>query len=142
MTYLVYINLYDDELEKLRSGKKTMVITCGHCRKPSRQHIQIGDTIVFAEKQSEKNILRGEAMVQQVFVSGKLSKEESKNLVESYNDKLLLSTEQKKRYKNKQFLVLVSISNFQESYMQLKNGFETKSKSTWIPINDINSIKN
>jgi hypothetical protein len=141
MTHLVYINQYDDEIEKLRSGQKTMVITCGLRRKPSRQHIQIGDIIVFAEKQSYKTVLRGEAVVQQVFVSGKLSKEESQNLVESYNDKLLLTTEQKKRYKHKQFLVLVSISNFQELYMQLKNGFDTTSNSTWIPINDINSIK-
>lgn len=141
MTHLVYINQCDKEIEKLRSRQKTMVITCGLCRKPSRQHIQTGDTILFAQKQSDKIILRGEAMVQQVFVSGKLSKEESQNLVESYNDKLLLSAEQKKRFKNKQFLVLVSISNFQESNMQLKNGFDTKSNSTWIPINDINSIK-
>lgn len=141
MTHLVYINQYDDEIEKLRSGQKTMVITCGLCRKPSRQHIQIGDIIVFTEKQSDKTVLRGEAVVQQVFVSGKLSKEESLNLVESYNDKLLFTAEQKKRYKHKQFLVLVSISNFQELYIQLKNGFDTKSNSTWIPINDINSIK-
>jgi ASC-1-like (ASCH) protein len=140
MNHLVHIDQDENDLDKLKSGQKTMIITCGLCRQPSRDRIHIGDTILFAEKSGNKTCIRGNAKVQNVFVSGKLSREESLNLVESYNNRLMLSTAQKKRYKTKQYLVLVTISNFNEVNTPIDLRLEAMSQNTWIPIKHIENF--
>ena len=115
MKHTVYIDRNSNELENLILGIKKMVILSGSIRNAKHLGIEPGDTIDFAYKKNNQTITVGKAMVEKVFVSGKLSREESQNLVESFNDKLMLTNEQKKKYKNKQCLVLISISKFVET---------------------------
>jgi hypothetical protein len=112
MEYVLYLDNASNEMEYLISGSKTMIIKPLSCRNRKQIRIDTGDTLYFTSPE-DKQIPKAKATVYSVFNSGRLSTEESKQLVESYSDKLMLDNIAKKRLRGKRSLTLISIKDFE-----------------------------
>jgi hypothetical protein len=111
MDHVVYLDHKAQELENLVLGTKTMLIRGAMGRKLPYGRIEANDTLYFVENSGD-GLVKGKALVQNVFFSGKLSKEESTQLVDSFANQLLLDSELKKRFRGKRYLTLITVRDF------------------------------
>lgn len=108
MVHLVYCDNVSKELLKILSGNKTMVIRGASGRKIPHSRVFKGDILYFMEKGTKK--ISAKAVVTNVLNYVKLSDEEINNIIESNNDKLVLTDKQKERW-HKKCLCLIEFSN-------------------------------
>ncbi|MFW6294394.1 MAG: hypothetical protein ACOC1M_01600, partial [Halanaerobium sp.] len=81
MDHLVYLDAKANELEKLFDGSKSMIIRGAAGRKLPYGRVNEGDVLYFINNNSE-GLVKARAIVDSVFNSEKMSKEESTALVE------------------------------------------------------------
>lgn len=113
MDHVVYLDAKADELENLLSGKKKMIIRGATGRKLPYGRVYENDSLYFINNNGEGEIL-ATAQVKSVFNSEKLSEQESIDLVNKNQKKLLLTDKQFTKWAGKRYLVLIDIKNVKE----------------------------
>lgn len=113
MDHIVYLDRRANEFENLKSGQKSMIIRGAMGRKVPFGKVALGDTLYFTENDGKK-LIKAKAEVLHVFNSCQLTIEESKQMVDSFNDRLMLDSGLRKRFRGKRYLVLITLKDFQE----------------------------
>ncbi|NLY21216.1 MAG: hypothetical protein GXZ08_08050 [Tissierellia bacterium] len=111
MVHLVYCDNKEKVLDKILSGKKTMLIRGAAGRKIPHSRVFKEDILYFMEKGSKK--ITAKSIVKEVQNYAKLKEEEISDILESNQNKLALSPSQKKRW-HKKCLCLVEFHNLEE----------------------------
>lgn len=140
MDHIVYLDNKAKELDNLKSGEKTMIIRGAMGRKLPYGRIEEGHTLYFIENNGD-GLVKGKATVQNVFNSGQLSKEESYSLVDSFNDKLMLDSGLRKRFRGKRYLVLITLKDFEEVKPFRIDRSEYGNMDDWLPVGEIEKCK-
>lgn len=95
MVHLVYCDNVAKELSKILAGQKTMIIRGASGRKIPHSRVFKDETLYFMEKGTKK--ISAKARVTNVLNYVKLTDEEITAVIESHNDKLVLTDKQKER---------------------------------------------
>lgn len=140
MDNVVYLDYKAKELENLKSGNKKMVIRGATGRKLPYGRINKSDVLYFIENKGD-GLVKGKAIVEKVFNSDKLTKEQSIEIVEKNQDKLLLNAGLKKRFAGKRYLVLITIKNFEEIEPFKIDRSDYGNMDDWLPVESIDSVR-
>lgn len=140
MDNVVYLDFKAKELENLKSGNKTMIIRGAMGRKLPYGRLNKSDVLYFIENKGD-GLVKGKAIVDNVFNSEKLTKEESIEVVEQNQDKLLLNEGLKKRFSGKRYLVLITIVDFEEIEPFKIDRSDYGNMDDWLPVEDIDKVK-
>lgn len=137
--HIVYLDKKAKELDKMLHHEKTMIIRGAAGKKiPLGGRVKSGDILYYVETGSSL-LITHKAVVKDVFETEKMSEEESKMMVDTYQNKLQLSKEQLKRWAGKKCLCLIEVYPPEEiepfSYIREKN------MDDWIIVDDINHVK-
>ncbi len=140
MDHIVYIDHKAKELEHLKSGDKTMIIRGAMGRRTPYGEVSVGDILYFIENKGDR-LIKGAAEVEEVFNSGKLTKEESAELIEKYQNKLMLDTGLLKRFSGKRYINLFTITNFEELEPFAFDRTKYPKMDDWLLVEDIDTIR-
>jgi hypothetical protein len=140
MEHVVYIDAKANELAKLLSGEKTMIVRGATGRKLPYGRVANEDTLYFINNDAEGRV-RAKASVKSVFNSEKMSKEESTALVESNQDKLQLTAKQFKRWAGKRYIVLIEIGDVEELSPFPIDKSDYGNMDDWLPVENIETVK-
>ena len=113
MDHVVYLEAKEKELDKLKSGQKSMIIRGAAGRKLPHGRVHPGEVLWFVENSGD-GLVRCRATVKNVFNSEKLSKQESQKLISDNQTMLCLTPNQIKRWGSKRYLVLIEVEDLQE----------------------------
>ena len=111
MVHLVYCDDKEKVLEKIMSGKKTMVVRGAAGRKIPHSRVFEGEALYFMKKGTAK--ITAMAMVENVQNYVKLSDDEILKTFEANQERLQLSDRQKERW-HKKCLCLVAFKDVKE----------------------------
>ncbi len=139
MDHIVYLDYKAKELENLSSGKKTMIIRAAMGRKLPYNRVFKDDVLYFIENKGD-GLVKAKAIVENVFNSEKLNKEESFTLVEGKQEQLLLDAGLKKRFAGKRYIVLITIKDFKTIEPFKIDMSEYKNMDDWLPVENINNV--
>jgi hypothetical protein len=141
MNHLVYLDAKANEMEKIFTNKKTMIIRGATGRKVPYGLVKTGDTLYFINNNSE-GIIKATAEVFNVINSEKMDKETSISLIKKFQDKLQLTDKQFQRWGGKRYIVLVEIKNVKEiKPFQFNRDDFKKKMDDWLIFEKIDSIK-
>ncbi|MFC1554453.1 hypothetical protein ACFL7D_07460 [candidate division KSB1 bacterium] len=140
MDHVVYLDTAAKEMENLLSEKKTMIIRGAAGRKMPYGRVAEGDILYFINNNAEAKI-RAKALVESVFNSGKMSKDESVTLVEKNQHELQLTAKQIKRWAGKRYLVLISVTDFEEIEPFRFDKSDFKNMDDWLLVENIEKVK-
>ncbi|RCW38545.1 hypothetical protein [Marinilabilia salmonicolor] len=140
MDNVVYLDFKAKELENLKKGTKTMIIRGAMGRKLPYGRVDISDVLYFIENNGD-GLVKGKAVVENVFNSEKLAKEQSIELVEQNQNKLQLNSGLIKRFAGKRYLVLISIKDFEEIKPFKIDRSEYGNMDDWLPVGNIDKVK-
>lgn len=141
MNHVVYLDAKANEIEKIFTNKKTMIIRGATGRKVPYGLVNIGDILYFINNNAEGTI-KATAEVFNVINSEKMDKETSISLINKFQDKLQLTEKQFQRWAGKRYIVLVEIKNVKEikSFQFNRDNFKNK-MDDWLIFENIESIK-
>ncbi len=111
---MVHIAVCDNKfnvLEKIKDGKKTMLIRGADGRKLPHSRVFVDDELYFFEKNSKA--INYKARVLDVHNYTKLTNQEIDKILEDNKDKLALENKQQEKYKKK-CLCLIEFDSFEE----------------------------
>lgn len=111
MVHLVYCDDKEKVLEKILSGKKTMVIRAAAGRKIPHSRVFEGEKLYFMKKGTSKISAAAEVKSVQNFV--KLTEEQIDDVLDKNADKLNLSEKQRLRW-HKKCICLTEFQNVEE----------------------------
>ncbi len=140
MDNVVYLDCKAKELENLKSGKKTMIIRGAMGRKLPYERVNKSDVLYFIENKGD-GLVKAKAVVDSVFNSEKLTKEESTEIVEQNQDKLLLNAGLQKRFSGKRYLVLITVKDFKEIEPIKIDRADYGNMDDWLPVGDIKKVR-
>ncbi len=140
MDHVVYLDAKAKEFEKLIEGTKTMIIRGATGRKMPYERVFEGDQLYFIRNNGE-GLFVGKAKVSFVYNSKKMTKEESIELVDSYKEKLNLSSAQSKRWMGKRYLVLIEVDDLSEIEPFEIDRSKCGKMDDWLPVEDIDTMK-
>lgn len=140
MDHVVYVDAKEKDLQKLLEGKKRMVVRAAMGRRLPYGRVNIGDRLYFIGNKGEGRV-HAQAQVSFVLNSEKLSKDESRQLIEAYQDELQLSAEQFNRVIGRRYIVLVCVTNVQAVPSFLIDRSEFGNMDDWLPVEDIERVK-
>ena len=140
MDHVVYLDAKSNEFEKLLDGSKTMIIRGATGRKLPYGRVDKGDVLYFINNNAE-GVVKAKAVVSSVINSEKMNSEASIELVEEYQQKLLLSDKQFQKWAGKRYLVLIEVDGFKEvdSFPIDKSNYGNM--DDWLPVENIESVK-
>lgn len=140
MDHVVYVDHKAEELEKLLSGEKTIVIRGATGRKLPYGRVNMGDVLHFIRNNGE-GLARAKAKVDRVINSERMTPGESKQFVDKNADELQLSDAQYKKWAGKRYLVLIHVFDVEEiePFGIDKSGY--KNMDDWLPVEEIDSVK-
>ncbi|MBZ0243811.1 MAG: hypothetical protein K8F24_11385 [Bacteroidales bacterium] len=141
MDHVVYLDSKAKELENLINGKKNMIIRGAMGRKLPYGRVKKADVLFFIENKGD-GLVKGKAIVEDVFNSEKLTKEQSIALVEQNQEKLLLNPELKKRFSGKRYLVLITIKDFEKIEAFKIDRSQYGNMDDWLPVENIEKLRN
>ena len=139
MDHIVYLDAKANELKKALSGEKTMLIRGAAGRKMPYGRVNIGDILYLVENDGS-GLIKAKARVSFVLNSDKMDLEESKCLVDQYQDQLALTPGQYKRWAGKRYLVLVGLSEVEALEPFSFNKSEFGNMDDWLPVADISRV--
>lgn len=113
MDHVVYLDAKANELECLLSGKKKMIIRGATGRKLPYGRVNINDNLYFINNNGKGEVL-AIAQVKSVLNSERLTEQESINLVNKNQKKLLLTDKQFTKWAGRRYIVLVEVENVKE----------------------------
>jgi hypothetical protein len=140
MDHVVYLDYKANELESLKKGQKTMIIRGAMGRKLPYGRVNKSDVLYFIENKGD-GFVKGKALVENVFNSDTLTKEQSIELVEQNQDKLQLDSGLKKRFAGKRYIVLISIKDFEVVEPFKIDRTEYGNMDDWLPVENIDKVK-
>jgi hypothetical protein len=140
MDHVVYLEVKEKELDKLKSGQKSMIIRGAAGRKLPHGRVHPGDVLWFVENSGD-GLVRCRATVKNVFNSEKLSEQESQKLISDNQTMLCLTSNQIKRWGSKRYLVLIEVEDLQEITPFSVDRSSYGNMDDWLPAEDIESIK-
>jgi hypothetical protein len=113
MDHIVYLDAKSNELEKLLTGEKSMIIRGASGRKLPYDRVNRGDVLYFINNNAEGNV-KLKSIVESVFNSDKLSVEESVALVKGNQNEFQLTEKQFQNWAGKRYVVLIGVSHIEE----------------------------
>lgn len=140
MDHVVYLDTKANEMTKLLEGQKTMIIRGAAGRKMPYGRVNSGDVLYFLNNDGE-GVVKARAVVQSVFNSEKMDKDQSSNLVVEHQDQLQLTERQFKRWAGKRYLVLISVSDLEEVEPFEVDKSDFGNMDDWLPVEDIGRVK-
>lgn len=140
MDHVVYLDAKAKELDKLRSGQKSMIIRGAAGRKLPHGRVHPGEVLWFVENSGD-GLVRCCATVKKVYSSEKLTEEESQKLISDHQTMLCLTPNQIKRWGGKRYLVLIEVEDLQEITPFAVDRSSYGNMDDWLPAEDIESIK-
>lgn len=140
MDHIVYLDFKAKELENIENRKKNMIIRGATGRKLPYGRVHKADVLYFVENRGD-GLVKGKAIVEHVFHSDKLTKEQSIELVEQNQDKLLLNTGLKKRFSGKRYLVLITIKDFESIEPFKIDRSDYGNMDDWLPVENIEKVR-
>ena len=140
MDHIVYLDAKAKELDHFLSGTKTMIIRGAMGRKMPYGKVFSGDVLFFMENKGD-GLVKAKAVVEDVFTSGQLSREESEAVVESHQPRLMLNPGMKKRFAGKRYLVLISVKDFQpvEPFGIDRSAYGNM--DDWLPVENVDHVR-
>jgi len=139
MDHVVYLDFKARELENLSKGTKTMIIRGASGRKLPYDRVNRGDILYFIENKGD-GLVKAKSVVENVFNSKTLTKEESLKIIEANQPQLMLNDGLLKRFGGKRYLVLISISGFKElNPFKIDRSVYTN-MDDWLPVENIESV--
>ena len=141
MNHVVYLDAKADEMGKILTGQKTMIIRGATGRKIPHGQVKKEDILYFINNNAE-GIIKAKAEVALVMNSEKMDKDTSIKLIKKYKDNLKLSEKQFQRWAGKRYIVFVEINNVKEIKPFQFNRDDFKNKmDDWLVFEKIDSIK-
>ena len=140
MDHVVYLDLKANELENILSGKKTMIIRGAAGRKMPYGRVNIGDILYLLENDGTREI-KAKVKVNFVINSEKMDSDDSRALVDEYQDRLLLTSAQIKRWAGKRYLVLIGLFNPEKLKSFTIDMSEYGNMDDWLPVREIQPLK-
>ena len=140
MDHVVYLEAKEKELDKLKSGQKSMIIRGAAGRRLPHGRVHPGEVLWFVEN-SGNGLVRCRATVKNVSNSEKLSEQESQKLISDNQTMLCLTLNQIKRWGGKRYLVLIEVEKLQEITPFVVDRSNYGNMDDWLPVEDIKSIK-
>ncbi len=117
-----------------------MIIRGAMGRKFPYGRVNKSDILYFIENKGN-GLVKGKAIVNNVFNSEKLTKEQSIEIVEQNQDKLLLNTGLEKRFTGKRYLVLITIKNFKKIEPFKIDRSNYGNMDDWLPVENMEKMK-
>jgi hypothetical protein len=111
MDHVVYINRSYQELDKLVSGCRTMLVRGSIGKKVPYGRVNEGDRLFFATGNSSRNVVKAAAAVDSVYDSKKLSGIEPECLIAEHMHKLQLTEAEMGKWSQKKYLTLIGITD-------------------------------
>jgi len=139
MDNVVYLDHKAKELENMLRGLKTMIIRGAMGRKLPYGKVFAGDVLYFIENKGD-GLVKAKAIVEKVYNSEQLSKEESIELISNYQSKLLLDKGMMNQFGGKRYLVLISIKDFVETEPFKIDKSDYGNMDDWLPVTDITRV--
>jgi hypothetical protein len=109
-------------------------------RKLPYGRVNKSNLLYFIENNGDGQV-KAKAVVDEVFNSEKLTKEESEEVVKKYQNKLLLGTNLMKRFAGKRFIVLISIKEFQEIPAFKIDKSDYGNMDDWLAVEKIENVR-
>ena len=140
MDHVVYVDAKEDELRKILDGSKTMIIRGALGRKMPYGRVFEGDTLYLIENNADGKI-KAKVKVKSVFNSERMTQQQSMELVDQNQSKLVLTDRQYDRWSRKRYIVLIEITAATaiENFTIDKSNYGNM--DDWLPVKDINSVK-
>jgi hypothetical protein len=141
MNHVVYLDAKANELEKILTNKKTMIMRGATGRKVPYGLVNNGDILYFINNNAE-GMIKATAEVFNVINSEKMDKETSIKLIKKFQNKLQLTEKQFQRWAGKRYIVIIEIKNVKEikPFRFNRNDFKNR-MDDWLVFEKINSIK-
>lgn len=140
MDHVVYVDAKSNEMEKLISGDKTMIIRGAAGRKLPHGRVYVGDNLYFINNNGEGEV-KASGVVKFVFNSDKMSEEESISLVEGNQAKLKLTDKEFKKWAGKRYIVLIEVEKVRSITPFAIDKSQYGNMDDWLPVGEINSVK-
>lgn len=140
MDHVVYVDAKANELEKILSGEKSIILRGAAGRKLPYGRVEVGDIFYFIRNNSE-GLIQAKAQVDNVYNSEKMDKGTSAALIEEHLENLQLSPAQLKRWSGKRYLVLITITNPEAVTPFGIDKSEFGNMDDWLPVGDIDSVR-
>ena len=140
MDHVVYVDAKSNEMEKILDKTKKMIIRGAAGRKMPHGRVNVGDKLYFINNNGE-GIIKASSIVDSVYNSEKMSKEESTNLVHENQDKLQLTEQQFKRWAGKRYIVLISVENVESLDPFEIDKSDYGNMDDWLSVEDIENVK-
>lgn len=140
MDHIVYLDTKAKELQNIREGNKDMIIRAAMGRKLPYGRVDMGDVLYFIENKGD-GLVKAKAMVSEVFNSDKMTKEESLELLQKYQDRIKPDPGLRKRFGGKRYMVLISITEFELVSPFKINRSDYGNMDDWLPVEDIDKVK-
>lgn len=140
MDNVVYLDSKARELENLAHGEKNMIIRGAMGRKLPYGKVNVGDVLYFIENKGD-GLVKARAVVADVFNSDKMTKEESLDLIEKHQNKLLLDKGLLKRFGGKRYIVLITIKDFELLAPFKIDRSSYANMDDWLPVGDISRVR-
>lgn len=140
MDHVVFLDAAVDELARLLSGKKTMILRGAAGRKMPHGRVNVGDFLYLMENDGS-GLVRVKTKVGSAFNSERMDQGESIALVEEHQDRLQLTGKQLKRWAGKRYLVLIEIKELETLDPFPIDKSDYGNMDDWLPVGDINNVK-
>jgi hypothetical protein len=123
MDHVVILDAEANEMDDLRTGRKSMIIHGSDSATAPYGLVEPGDVVYFVDNRTRKEVLL-KATVSSVFNSLKLTEEESYSTIIKNQDRLQLHDSIFYKWAGKKYLVLASLDNIVQVdslFIDLKN---------------------
>ena len=138
MIHLVYADPKAKVLEKILSGRKTMILRAAAGRRTPYGKVLPGETLYLTEHLGSGKV-KACAQVSQVIESGKLEEEACAAFLAPYEEQLALSDAQREKMGQKRFMVLIGIADAHriEPFSVELPGC----KDDWVILEDLDAVR-
>jgi hypothetical protein len=140
MDHVVYVDAKAKDLQKLLDGKKRMIIRGAAGRKLPYGLVKEGDRLFFMPNDGSC-LVQAWAEASQVINTGRLSEDESRQLIEKYQEELQLTPAQFTRWVGKRFLVLIHLDEVQTVPAFRVDRSAYGSMDDWLPVGEIEKVR-
>lgn len=125
MDHMIFLEEAWKEIEELLNGNKTMIIQGFDEINEPHWEISKGDMLYFAYN-GGKNEIRARAVADNVFYSGRLSREESFELIIRSQEKLMLPDDLFYRWAGKKYLMLIGLINIEPFETEVEHAIKPR----------------
>jgi len=141
MNHVVYLDAKANEMEKILSGQKTMIIRGAAGRKIPYGIVNKEDVLYFINNNAE-GVIKAKAEVALVINSEKMDNDASIKLIKQYEKNIQLSEKQFQRWAGKRYLVLIKVKNVEEITPFQFNRDDFKNRmDDWLVFDKLEDIK-